>query len=40
VSEVYIYEEYLPDDPTDPKGPYNDIAVIKVSTYVFRMNNA
>jgi len=30
VSEVYIYEEYLPDNPTDPKGPYNDIAVIKL----------
>jgi len=40
VSEVYIHEDYLPDDPTNPQGPYNDIAVITVSKYIFRMNNA
>jgi hypothetical protein len=40
VSEVFVHEDYLPENPQDPKGPYNDVAVIKVSKYIFRMNNA
>jgi len=30
VSEVYVHDEYVPDDSNDSKGPYNDIAVIKL----------
>jgi len=40
VSEVYVHDEYVQDDSNDSKGPYNDIAVIKVSKYTFRMNKS
>ena len=40
MSEVSVHEEYLPEHPNDPMGPYNDVAVIKVSEYNFRLNKA
>jgi len=40
VSEFYVHEEYKPEDPQKAQDPYNDIAVIKVGKYTFRMYNA
>jgi hypothetical protein len=39
VSAVFVHEDYLPYDPKNSKSPYNDIAVLQVSKYIFRMNN-
>jgi hypothetical protein len=33
VSEVFIHEEYKPEDPRGQQFPLNDIAVIRVSKY-------
>jgi hypothetical protein len=35
VSEVYVHEDYLPEEPY-----YNDIALLKVSKHIVKIKNS